>query len=67
AMNAFPLFLLKDEPGSVGKCVLRLFASTSHDELGDVDALAVRGHFDQLLVRCGSAELEPAIARSFGR
>lgn len=62
-----PLLLLKDKAGSVGECVLCLFASAANDELGDVDAMAVRGHLDQLLFRCSGAELEPAIARLFGR
>src|SRR5256885_16953626 len=58
-----PLLLVQYETGLIGQCLFRFLAGATHDEIADVNALALSGNFDESFFRRRSAELEAPVAR----
>src|SRR5437667_12827703 len=57
-----PLFVVEHESRLVRQGLFRFFASATHDEIRNVDALTLSGNFDQRFFRRRGAELEATVA-----
>jgi len=60
-----PLFFIQDETGLVCEGFFRPLAGRAENELGDVEALAFGGDFDEGLFAGGGAELKAPVLRLF--